>query len=312
MKKTDEILSKSVSVFPNVRDAKRTETTTVGDWIRGCMDHNNPNVELINEIRQTTCKDDISKLKLMLEGVTIGAHVRTREAGIPDQEKIISLSGALAFDIDDKHNPGMNPLQVREKLSNIRNVIFCGLSASGAGVWGIIEVAHPHLLRNHFEQLKQDFRLIGINLDPSKGGNPTDVRFYSYDPDAYLAEAYKVYERLPQPKPQQYMKPTNANGDGLKTAIRLIERAPDGQKHHILLKAARLAGGYVAAGTLSEHDALLQLEGAIRNKGNVISLANARKTISDGIAHGKLYPIQSAQTPAISTAIGATGACAGF
>lgn len=292
MKKTDEILSKSVSVFPNVRDAKRTETTTVGDWLRACMDSNNPNVELINQIRQTTCKDNRSKLKLMLQGVTIGAYVRTREAEIPYHEKIISLSGALAFDIDDKHNPGMNPYKVREKLSNIRNVIYCGLSASGSGVWGIIEVAHPHLLRRHFEQLKQDFRLIGINLDPSKGGNPTDIRFYSYDPDAYLAQAYKVYDRLPQPTPQHHKKPTNANGDGLKTAIRLIERAPDGQKHDLLLKAAILAGGYVAAGKISEHMVVAELETAIRNKHSVLSFSNARKTISDGINYGKTKPLQ--------------------
>jgi hypothetical protein len=59
-----------------------------------------------------------------------------------------------------------------------------------------VKVKHPERSREHFEQLKKDFASLGIILDPSKGGNPTDPRFYSYDPNAYLAPEFRVYDRV--------------------------------------------------------------------------------------------------------------------
>jgi len=302
-KQTADILTREVSVFPNVRETTTTHPTTIGDWLRACMDSNNSNMQLIERIRATADKKERASLKLMLPGVTMGALMNHRTAkksdgtAYTDGEKIISLSGLLAFDIDAKENPGMVPAKMREKLSNVRNVIFCGLSASGEGVWGLIEVADPTKIKQHYDQLKADFKLLGIELDASKGGNSTDVRFYSYDPDAYLAEKYKVYTRLPQVNTQAtaHHRPTmsaNASTNGMQTAIKMIERAPDGQKHHELLKAAHLAGGCIASGNMTETEAVILLEAAIQSKGNVQSLNNARKTIADGIAHGKTMPVE--------------------
>jgi hypothetical protein len=301
-KQTADILTREVSVFPNVRKQFETHPTTIGDWLRACMDSSNSNMQLIERIRATADKNQRAPLKLLLPGVTMGALMHHRAANRPDgtkytdEDKIIALSGLLAFDIDAKENPGMIPAKMREKLSNVRNVIFCGLSASGEGVWGLIEVADPAKIKQHYDQLKVDFKLLGIELDASKGGNPTDVRFYSYDPDAYLAETYKVYTRLPQakPTPPKHHRPTmgtSASDNGLQTAIKMIERAPDGQKHFELIKAAHLAGGYIARGLLIETEAKAALLATVKNKGNVQSLKNAEKTIADGIAHGKTMPV---------------------
>jgi len=278
-KQTADILTREVSVFPNVRETGTTHPTTIGDWIRACMDSSNSNMQLIERIRATADKKERVPLKLMLPGVTMGALMNHRTAKKPDgtaytdEEKIIALSGLLAFDIDAKENPGMVPAKMRE-------------------------VADPAKIKQHYDQLKVDFKLLGIELDASKGGNPTDVRFYSFDPDAYLAETYKVYTRLPQAKttPTAHHRPmmgTSASANGLQTAIKMIERAPDGQKHHELLKAAHLAGGYIARGTMTETEAIASLEAAIQSKGNVQSLSNARKTIADGIAHGKTMPVEN-------------------
>ena len=42
-----------------------------------------------------------------------------------------------------------------------------------------------------------DFQHNGIQLDKSKGRNPNDARFYSYDTEAYIAPEFEVYDRLP-------------------------------------------------------------------------------------------------------------------
>ena len=42
-----------------------------------------------------------------------------------------------------------------------------------------------------------DFKTRGIFLDHTKGKNPNDARFYSYDPEAIIKRDYKVYDRLP-------------------------------------------------------------------------------------------------------------------
>lgn len=41
---------------------------------------------------------------------------------------------------------------------------------------------------------------MGFILDPSKGINPNDARYYSYDPNPYLNPDFKVYERMPKPE----------------------------------------------------------------------------------------------------------------
>ncbi|MAL18656.1 MAG: hypothetical protein CL670_00665 [Balneola sp.] len=115
------------------------------------------------------------------------------------KEHIVSKTGWLMFDIDDDHNPSISDWpDVREFVAQIPHVAFSGLSVSGNGVWGLIHIAQPDKQKEHFEQLKADFQDCGIILDTTKGKNPNDKRAYSYDPDAYIAEEFQVYDRLPE------------------------------------------------------------------------------------------------------------------
>jgi hypothetical protein len=74
-------------------------------------------------------------------------------------------------------------------------VAFTALSASGRGVWALVKVAEPENIGAHFEQLDRDFQSLGIALDTSKGGNPSDLRIYSFDPDAVIKERFALYTR---------------------------------------------------------------------------------------------------------------------
>ncbi|OFY49453.1 MAG: hypothetical protein A2W85_06320 [Bacteroidetes bacterium GWF2_41_31] len=294
MKAITEILNKKVSVFPDANIVNRCITTTVGEWLNGCKNPKNKNLmPLVEQIRQTTDKKEKSVLKLKLPGVTMAAELTTRAKNVPLEKKIIERSGLLCFDIDDQDNPGLKPIEIREKLSLCTNVIFAALSVSGKGVWGLVEMQYPEKIKQHFEQLKIDFQALGIKLDTSKGGNPTDLRFYSYDPDAYFCEQYKNYDRLPQPKPQpkqpKYKTTTNGS-DPIKIAIDKINSAPDGEKHRELLKAAKLLGGYVGSGSISYQEAETALFAAISSR-DIQSTTTAQHTIRDGLNYGMNEPI---------------------
>ena len=76
---------------------------------------------------------------------------------------------------------------------------------------------------DHFKQLSIDFASIGIKLDTSKGGNPTDLRIYSYDPQAYIAQEFKVYDRMViQPTITKFALPIHSKKETWEKAVKLI------------------------------------------------------------------------------------------
>lgn len=111
-------------------------------------------------------------------------------------------------------------------------------------------------------------------------------------------------EKLSEPPPQEMLcplpQPTRlATSDdrqrfanhALRVASDMVRQSVDGEKHGTLLRAARLLGGYVAGGILSEDSAIRLLEQEIGHKPNIDSLNGAYKTIRDGLEYGKAEPI---------------------
>lgn len=85
---------------------------------------------------------------------------------------------------------------------------------------------------------------------------------------------------------------TNDRGQlALATAIKRVIEAPDGTKHDTLNKMSFLLGGYVAAGLITEAEAVKGLQDAISKRANVDSLADAEKTILKGVQDGKIKPV---------------------
>jgi hypothetical protein len=69
----------------------------------------------------------------------------------------------------------------------------------------------------------------------------------------------------------------------------MIETAELGMRHHTRLKAARLLGGYVASGLLSEDQAYGALAHAL--VGHTDDRERALKTVVDGLKYGQAHPI---------------------
>jgi hypothetical protein len=143
----------------------------------------------------------------------------------------------------------------------------------------------------------------GGQWDPS-GKDIARLCFVSHDPDLYWNPKAIVFDVPPVPV-RETRPPTPATPrpaapwphedrrryaeQAIRTAVQMIEAAEPGTRHHTRLRAARLLGGYVAGGLVTEDHAYGALAQALI--GHTDDLARALKTIEDGLAYGKAYPI---------------------
>ena len=121
------------------------------------------------------------------------------------------------------------------------------------------------------------------------------VDFVSYFRIEYtLQELVEKLPAIPRKIQRQRVQRRDDGTEGervLRIAEGMIERAPVGAKHTELIKAARLAGGAVGAGWVSETEAAQVLEQAIRAKPDVDSVSAAIDAIQDGLRYGKDAPL---------------------
>lgn len=127
-------------------------------------------------------------------------------------------SGFIAIDVDGKDNPGHTPAELKEIISSIKQISFCGYSASGGGVWGLVPIFDTAKHLEHFEALEHCFKCIGVKID-NKCTNINRLRFASYDPEPYVNENAETFRLImvdvPDPKEKQKPKPKYGKGENV-------------------------------------------------------------------------------------------------
>ena len=112
-------------------------------------------------------------------------------------------SGFIAIDVDGKDNPGLTAVEMKEFISSVSTVLYCGYSCSGKGVWALIRILHTHKHAAHWQALRLFFLNNGIKID-IKCKNINRYRYASYDPEPYInenAETFRMYiDEVPEPK----------------------------------------------------------------------------------------------------------------
>ena len=102
----------------------------------------------------------------------------------------------------------MNFNELREQISHIASVAYCGLSVRGKGFWGLVPIpkSTPDIHKQRFSALVKDFIEFGIVLDAS-GKDVCRLRIYSWDPNAYFNHSAIIYTKLFQPIQKTYNRP---------------------------------------------------------------------------------------------------------
>ena len=205
-------------------------------------------------------------------------------------DALFEHSGFIILDFDH-----VDVDQTKRALATDDFIHSCWTSPSGNGVKALVHITHPERHRDHFRALIKYFeRTHGLELDES-GINESRACFESHDPDIIIKDDYTKFGHFTTEHAEAQV-PTNEAYDytdymKLNLAARMIRNAADGEKHSTLVRAARLCGGYVAAGKMEQDEVVRILHREICKR-DVESESHALNTILDGIELGKKMPIR--------------------
>lgn len=302
------MLTDKISVFKNFNSEPKT--ITLGQWLKVCKEGSRYAEQVLqyrrclnelidkgyslDEAKKALENNGKDQLKTSLPLATVGAVCSDSRK----LENVVTRTGWIALDIDAKDNPHLTDAEhLRDEVAKIKNVAFSGLSTGGRGVWALVKVSQPKRQAEHFEALKTDFKVFGIKLDSSKGKNPNDARFYSYDPGAIIKDSFTVYKKLPpekmntfQPRPPvQFTKDYSRYAESaFRYEIEELASTPNGERNNTLFKATASLAGLVAGGMLEEYEVKQALEQTALSIG--LKSHEVQATINSGFDTGTKTP----------------------
>jgi len=183
----------------------------------------------------------------------------------------------------------------KKVLATDEYIYSCWESPSGTGVKALVRVSNPERHRDHFRALVRYFDgRYGLDLDES-GINESRACFESYDPEIVIKTVSQKFGKFVSEEkfeePALEPTPQHTDYDKLNIAARMVRNASHGEKHNVLIKAATLCGGYIAAGKMEEEEVIRVLSREI-SKRDIDSMHSALAAIREGIEHGKTRPIR--------------------
>jgi hypothetical protein len=230
-------------------------------------------------------RDGRKEKKLELPVVCFSGEFSSRA-----DDALFEHSGFIVLDFDH-----VDVDATKRSLATDDYIYSCWTSPSGHGVKALVKITHPERHRDHFRALVKYFeRQHGLEVDDS-GINESRACFESYDPDIIIKDEYKRFGHFTTEHAEAQV-PTNEAYDHtdymkLNLACRMIRQAEDGEKHKMLVKAARLCGGYIAAGRMEEDEVVRVLHREICKR-DIESESHALNTILDAINMGRDMPIR--------------------
>ena len=205
-----------------------------------------------------------------------------------NDEALFEHSGLIVLDFDH-----IDVEKSKSVIATDAHVYSCWVSPSGDGIKALVKITNPERHRDHFRSLVNYFKKqYNLEVDES-GANESRACFESHDPDIIVNPESKKFGGFASERSeavQEARKGVVTDYQRLNLSCRKIRHADDGDKHKELLGAARLAGGYVAAGRVEEEEAVRVLFREICKR-DIDSEDHAMSTIREGIEHGKKSPI---------------------
>lgn len=208
-------------------------------------------------------------------------------------DDLVEHSGLIILDFDHV----IDVEGTKKKLALDQHILSVWISPSGDGLKALVRITNPERHRDHFRALRYYFdEQYHLEVDKS-GANESRACYESHDPDVIIKDGSIKFGHMMSTDAElaaaaEPVKTSVATTDYSKIniAARMIQRAVDGEKHEVLVKAAHLLGGYIAAGKVEEHEAVRVLHQEIVKR-DIVSEDQAMKSIMDAVEHGKQLPI---------------------
>lgn len=165
--------------------------------------------KLSDAVRNEKDKDKRTELKKSLPCATLSGIFKGR-----GKKNLLTHSGFIAIDIDADDNPEITDWKdFVSQLGNLDEVYFAGRSVSGKGAYCLMRIEHPEHHEDHFKAILQDFKAIGVNIDPACK-DVSRLRFYSYNKEYYLNENSKTYTKIHEAPKHKAPRVTNQTHNG--------------------------------------------------------------------------------------------------
>ena len=204
----ESVLDEPVSHFKNYFSNKHNGIVILREWLTTDA-YKSEIIELRNADKAK--RDEI---KAILPAITVsGVFEPTRHTN-----NLMLHSGLICIDIDQQDNPHIDNITgFKEDFADLEEVAFCGLSASGKGLYVIMPIEIPELHREYFISVETIYKkTFDITIDKACK-DVSRLRGISYDPDCYINDNAAVFKTLPQPENTGSFQPFN--GTANNTAV---------------------------------------------------------------------------------------------
>jgi len=297
----NSILNVEVSCFKNYMTAGNPRKVNLLQWLQS--DKYKQQVKTIRQLSDKASRDALKKDLPAITPSGIFTHRRMRD--------FVSHTGFMAIDIDfdDTNKQIGNWRDLKQEISKIQNIAYCGLSVSGKGYWALIPIEpDAKLHKTYFEFIAKVFSTNwNISLDPSCK-DISRLRGYSYDAEAYFNhEAVRLRPPAQDVVKRAEIASTKKRGNyseiketatarkaGLNQIEYQINQITATPGHPRLLKTAKLMGGFVGNNIFSEQEAISILHRLIEQNSylnDTKKIEVYKQTAIDGIEHGINIPL---------------------
>jgi hypothetical protein len=146
-------------------------------------------INLIDAIRKCSYK---SSMQQYLKGKLLAITPCSLQIGGRGEKFHHRHSGYLAFDVDGL---GEKISDTFKEIIQIPYIAYCGKSASGNGLWGLLPIENPVCHKQHFDAMTLVFKKVGVTIDQAPR-NVASYRFLSYDSEAYFNDSAIVFKEV--------------------------------------------------------------------------------------------------------------------
>ena len=267
-----------ITIYENIKEIKDGKYITIDTALNRIKEGNSK--AKVYLIQGTKDKKERSKIKATLPSVCFSGTFKTRK-----DSDLIEHSGFVVLDFDGVRNLDKKKKEICED----EYTYACWVSPSGNGLKALIQI--PKDKDKH-----ENYYLALIDKYPeldTTSKNLSRVCYESYDGDIYINKDSKIWDKERedyQKKEIVEIKATKTNYHKVENVLNIVRNSIEGEKHKELLKASRLAGGFIAGGFVSESEIVRLLESEIVSKG-IDDEQAAFKVIQKGIDYGKNDPI---------------------
>lgn len=282
----------------NIFDSIPKGTLSLSQFIAKTKKPKQHTIDLLKNIRTTTSKAARDKLKTQLPSFTPSAFVTPGTSRKYDN--IDHFTGLLMLDFDNLPNANYAKEFKKALFNEFAYIQATWLSSSGLGVRGIVNIPVVETV----EQFKLHYAAIQKELEQYKGfdtatKNAILPMFYSYDPNILHRDTPKTFTdtytplkpRRPKHIPPLHEPTERYEKWAIKNTKKSINKITD-NGHPQLRGAAYAMGGYVAAGYVTEFDAINTLNSLIDSNSYLSQKAHTyKRTAKEMIHKGQSEPL---------------------